>query len=116
LLQQEQRHTDSSSSSTVAAIWLDYLRRDSLSDRQLALAAGIVCALGNVLQFQGGQRVGYAAADLVQAYPLVSTVWDVLLFGEFQSVRIPASLGFLLSGMYLAYLLGVILLAGSSIE
>ena len=116
LLQQEQRHTDSSSSSTVAAIWLDYLRQDSLSDRQLALAAGIVCALGNVLQFQGGQRVGYAAADLVQAYPLVSTVWDVLLFGEFQSVRIPASLGFLLSGMYLAYLLGVILLAGSSIE
>jgi len=30
---------------------------------------------------RGGQAAGYAAADSVQALPLVSTFWGVLLFG-----------------------------------
>ena len=32
----------------------------------------------------GGQAAGYAAADSVQALPLVSTFWGVLLFGEYR--------------------------------
>ncbi len=28
--------------------------------------------------------VGFATAGLVQAYPLVSTIWDVALFGKFR--------------------------------
>ncbi|KAL5977250.1 hypothetical protein ACLOJK_021597 [Asimina triloba] len=32
-------------------------------------------------QFMGGQATGYAAADAVQAPPLVSTFWGVCLFG-----------------------------------
>ena len=29
------------------------------------------------------QAAGYAAADSVQALPLVSTIWGVVLFGEY---------------------------------
>ena len=86
----------------------------SLWDRKLALAAGSVCAAGNLLQFKGGQELGYATADLVQAYPLISTVWDVFVFGEFRLVRIPSRLFLLLVGMYVAYLSGIFLLAASS--
>jgi glucose uptake protein GlcU len=31
-----------------------------------------------------GQAAGYAAADSVQALPLVSTFWGVVLFGEYR--------------------------------
>lgn len=34
--------------------------------RNWALLAGVVCGLGNGLQFIGGQAAGYAAADCVQ--------------------------------------------------
>ncbi|KAL0336507.1 UNVERIFIED_CONTAM: Ureide permease 1 [Sesamum radiatum] len=40
-----------------------------------ALLAGLLCGFGNGLQFMGGQAAGYAAADAVQALPLVSTFW-----------------------------------------
>jgi Ureide permease len=92
-----------------------YLCMSSFADRWMALAAGLVCAIGNVLQFQGGQLVGYATADLVQAYPLVSTVWDVLWFGEFRSLSWPYRMALLLFGMYMAYGAGVVLFAGSSV-
>ncbi|KAI9111674.1 hypothetical protein K1719_017364 [Acacia pycnantha] len=49
-----------------------------------ALLAGLLCGLGNGLQFMGGQATGYAAADVVQALPLVSTFWGIVLFGEFR--------------------------------
>ncbi|PIA57720.1 hypothetical protein AQUCO_00600446v1 [Aquilegia coerulea] len=52
--------------------------------RQWALLAGLLCGFGNGLQFMGGQAAGYAAADAVQALPLVSTFWGVLLFGEYR--------------------------------
>lgn len=81
---------------------------------KLAYIAGIVCGLGNILQFLGGKRVGYATADLVQAYPIVSTVWDVVLFGEFRSIY--CRLFFLLFGMYASYLTGIGLLAASSLQ
>lgn len=36
--------------------------------RKWALLAGLLCGLGNGLQFMGGQAAGYAAADAVQVY------------------------------------------------
>ncbi|XP_028761923.1 ureide permease 1-like isoform X1 [Neltuma alba] len=53
--------------------------------RGWALLAGLLCGLGNGLQFMGGQAAGYAAADAVQALPLVSTFWGIVLFGEFRN-------------------------------
>ncbi|KAI9070515.1 hypothetical protein K1719_047522 [Acacia pycnantha] len=52
--------------------------------RGWALLAGLLCGFGNGLQFMGGQAAGYAAADAVQALPLVSTFWGVVLFGEYR--------------------------------
>ncbi|KAJ4825304.1 hypothetical protein Tsubulata_034985 [Turnera subulata] len=51
--------------------------------RGWALLAGFLCGFGNDLQFMGGQAAGYAAADVGQALPLVSTFWGILLFGEY---------------------------------
>ena len=94
----------------------DYVREAPFCGRRLPLSAGVVCALGNLFQFQGGQLVGFAASDLVQAYPLVSTVWDVVVFGEFRDMRCPSILCCMLSGMFASYLSGVLLFAGSSID
>lgn len=52
--------------------------------RYWAFLAGFLCGFGNGLQFMGGQAAGYAAADSVQALPLVSTFWGVVLFGEYR--------------------------------
>ncbi|KAK3035933.1 hypothetical protein RJ639_031356 [Escallonia herrerae] len=52
--------------------------------RGWAFLAGFLCGFGNGLQFMGGQAAGYAAADSVQALPLVSTFWGILLFGEYR--------------------------------
>ncbi|KAM7487501.1 hypothetical protein LguiB_024985 [Lonicera macranthoides] len=59
-----------------------YLR--DWNGRGWALLAGLLCGFGNGLQFMGGQAAGYAAADSVQALPLVSTFWGILLFGEYR--------------------------------
>nr|TKW29106.1 hypothetical protein SEVIR_3G373966v2 [Setaria viridis] len=66
--------------------------------RQWALLAGLIGGFGNGLQFMGGQAAGYAAADAVQALPLVSTFWGVVLFGEYRrsSRRTYILLGFML--------------------
>ncbi|XP_038681457.1 ureide permease 2-like isoform X2 [Tripterygium wilfordii] len=52
--------------------------------RSWALLAGLLCGFGNGLEFMGGQAAGYAAADSVQALPLVSTFWGIILFGEYR--------------------------------
>nr|CAB3465974.1 unnamed protein product [Digitaria exilis] len=52
--------------------------------RAWALLAGLLCGFGNGFQFMGGQAAGYAAADAVQALPLVSTIWAVIFFGEYR--------------------------------
>ncbi|XP_023884924.2 ureide permease 1 isoform X2 [Quercus suber] len=52
--------------------------------RGWAFLAGFLCGFGNGLQFMGGEAAGYAAADAVQALPLVSTFWGILIFGEYQ--------------------------------
>ncbi|CAN6283308.1 unnamed protein product [Urochloa humidicola] len=52
--------------------------------RHWALLAGLLCGFANGFQFMGGQAAGFATADVVQAVPLVSTFWDVVLFGEYR--------------------------------
>ncbi|XP_065860578.1 ureide permease 1-like [Euphorbia lathyris] len=52
--------------------------------RGWAFLAGILCGFGNGLQFMGGQAAGYAAADAVQALPLVSTFWGIVIFKEYR--------------------------------
>jgi glucose uptake protein GlcU len=93
--------------STVTA----YLTQSCWLERRTALLGGCLCALGNLLQFQGGKLAGFATADLVQAFPLVATVWDVAVFGEFRHATRNV-VGILVS-MYLAYLAGIALLACS---
>lgn len=89
----------------------NYITGESFRQRRLAWLGGIVCALGNVLQFQGGKLAGFATADLVQAFPLVATVWDVVLFGEFQHATFLVLM--ILVAMYVSYMLGIVLLACS---
>jgi len=85
------------------------------------IAAGFLCGVANLLQFRGGQLVGFATADLVQAYPLISTFWDVVLFGEYgkrscvlsarnnePTDRIIRTTYFYLAAMYVLYLGGVV--------
>ncbi|KAK9794901.1 hypothetical protein WJX73_001796 [Symbiochloris irregularis] len=81
-------------------------------NRIIAFCAGIICGLGNTLQFMGGQAAGYAAADAVQALPLVSTFWGIVLFGEyFKSSR--RSYIFL-AAMLIMFVVAVGLLIGSA--
>ncbi|XP_062204290.1 ureide permease 1-like [Phragmites australis] len=80
--------------------------------RQWALLAGFLCGFGNGFQFMGGQAAGYAAADAVQALPLVSTFWGILLFGEYRksSRKTYILLGFML----LMFIVAVAVLMASS--
>ena len=89
-----------------------YLFSEPFKRRALSLVAGLICAIGNSLQFQGGKMVGYATSDLVQAYPLVSTLWDIFFFGEFLPCSVRLQMW--MAGMYTSYIVGVILLAASS--
>ncbi|WOH12552.1 hypothetical protein DCAR_0832057 [Daucus carota subsp. sativus] len=89
--------------------------KDYLSDwngRQWALLAGLLCGFGNGLQFMGGQAAGYAAADAVQALPLVSTFWGVLLFGEYR--RSSRRTYILLNSMLFMFIVAVGVLMASS--
>ncbi|KAF9612181.1 hypothetical protein IFM89_038439 [Coptis chinensis] len=52
--------------------------------RGLAILSGLLCGFGNCLHFIAGQAAGYAAADSVQALPIVSTLWAIFLFGEYR--------------------------------
>ncbi|BBM98651.1 hypothetical protein MPTK1_1g15150 [Marchantia polymorpha subsp. ruderalis] len=82
--------------------------------RHLAVIAGLVCGFGNVCQFMGGQAAGYAAADAVQALPLVGTLWGVLLFGEYH--RSSRKTYMLLGAMLFMFMLAVVILIASSTE
>ncbi|RCV19097.1 hypothetical protein SEVIR_3G373200v4 [Setaria viridis] len=92
--------------STVAA----YLRDGE--GRGLALLAGMVCGLGNAFTFMAGQAAGYAAADSVQALPLVSTFWGVVLFGEYR--RSSRRTYTLLASMLLMFAVAMVVLMASS--
>lgn len=80
--------------------------------RHWALLAGLLCGFGNGFQFMGGQEAGYAAADAVQALPLVSTFWAVLLFGEYH--RSSRKTYILLTSMLFMFIVAVGVLMASS--
>ncbi|KAL3830619.1 hypothetical protein ACJIZ3_019421 [Penstemon smallii] len=80
--------------------------------RGWALLAGLLCGFGNGLQFMGGQAAGYAAADAVQALPLVSTFWGIVLFGEYR--RSSRRTYILLVGMLSMFIVAVGVLMASS--
>ncbi|KAI4328543.1 hypothetical protein L6164_020887 [Bauhinia variegata] len=80
--------------------------------RGWALLAGLLCGFGNGLQFMGGQAAGYAAADAVQALPLVSTFWGIVLFGEYRKSSRRTYI--LLGGMLSMFIVAVGVLMASS--
>lgn len=80
--------------------------------RHWALMAGFLCGFGNGFQFMGGQAAGYAAADAVQALPLVSTFWAVVLFGEYH--RSSRKTYALLASMLFMFVVAVGVLMASS--
>jgi len=89
-----------------------YLHSTTFKDRATALMAGILCSTGNILQFKGGSIVGFAASDLVQAYPIIATLWDILIFAEFQN-HLHLSVLICLSVMYITYLTGIVFITSS---
>uniref|UniRef100_A0A0E0MMR2 Ureide permease 2-like n=1 Tax=Oryza punctata TaxID=4537 RepID=A0A0E0MMR2_ORYPU len=80
--------------------------------RHWALLAGLLCGFGNGFQFMGGQAAGYAAADAVQALPLVSTFWGIILFGEYR--RSSRKTYLLLGCMLTMFVVAVALLMASA--
>ncbi|KAL5987819.1 Phospholipid metabolism protein [Asimina triloba] len=80
--------------------------------RLWAFLAGFLCGFGNGFQFMGGQAAGYAAADAVQALPLVSTFWGVYLFGEYRKSSKKTYI--LLVGMLFMFIVAVGVLMASS--
>ncbi|KHN29993.1 Putative ureide permease A3 [Glycine soja] len=80
--------------------------------RVWAMLAGLLCGFGNGLQFMGGQAAGYAAADAVQALPLVSTFWGVVLFGEYRKSSRRTYI--LLGSMLFMFIVAVAVLMASS--
>jgi len=79
------------------------------SNRSLALATGLVCGMGNTLQFLGGMAAGFATCDMVQAFPLVGILWGMVFFGEFG--KAPVRVNVLLVFLYIVYIIAVGLLA-----
>ncbi|KAF8646329.1 hypothetical protein HU200_065906 [Digitaria exilis] len=80
--------------------------------RHCALLAGLLCGFGNGFKFMGGQAAGYAASDAVQALPLVSTVWAIVLFGEYR--RSSRRTYLLLTGMLLVFVIALAALIDSA--
>ncbi|XP_010259739.1 PREDICTED: ureide permease 2-like isoform X2 [Nelumbo nucifera] len=80
--------------------------------RYWAFLAGLLCGFGNGLQFMGGQAAGYAAADAVQALPLVSTFWGILVFGEYR--RSSRKTYLLLGSMLFMFIVAVAVLMASA--
>ncbi|KAI0523521.1 hypothetical protein KFK09_005916 [Dendrobium nobile] len=80
--------------------------------RQWAFLAGLLCGFGNGFQFMGGQAAGYAAADAVQALPLVSTFWGIILFGEYRKSSKKTYI--LLISMLVMFIVAVAVLMASS--
>ena len=74
----------------------------------LPFLAGVVCAAGNELQFYGGTLAGFAASDLVQAFPVVGMVWGRCLFADFEGA--PPRVVRTLVAVYASYLAAVLFL------
>lgn len=80
--------------------------------RTFAFLAGVICSVGNYLQFDGGKRAGFAAADVVQAFPIVGTAWGVFLFDDYQGAS--RRIVLLLIKTYVFYILAVVLIVCST--
>ena len=80
--------------------------------RAFAVAAGTLCGVANYLQFDGGKRAGFAAAFVVQAFPLVGTLWGVYLFGDYKGAK-RATVA-LLGSTYVFYTAAALLIALSA--
>lgn len=76
--------------------------------------SGVTVSAANILQFLGGQAAGYAASDLVQANPIVATIWGIAFFREYRKASKQAYVCLVL--MYLLYIGAVVLLAVSAKE
>ena len=74
-----------------------------------ALLAGAALRARQRRAVLGRSLAGFAAADLVQAYPLVSTLWGMGLFGEFRGAS--RRVCCLLAAMYSSFVAAVALLA-----
>ena len=74
--------------------------------------SGVTVSAANILQFLGGQAAGYAASDLVQANPIVATIWGIAFFREYRKSSRGAYI--CLALMYLMYISAVVLLAVSA--
>ena len=87
---------------------------DSWASRRLACAAGALCSLGTTSQFAGASLTSFAAADLIQAAPLVGTMWGIKYLGEFKGAtrRVWGMIG----AMYILYLAAVVFLIASTKE
>ena len=83
-------------------------RAEPLRSRALPFLAGVVCAAGNELQFYGGTLAGFAASDLVQAFPVVGMVWGRCLFADFEGA--PPRVVRTLVAVYASYLAAVLFL------
>ncbi|CAL5225855.1 g8638 [Coccomyxa viridis] len=78
----------------------------------IGFTSGVLVSIANVLQFLGGQAAGYAASDMVQANPIVSTFWGILFFREYR--RSSPQAYTCLVAMYCFFIAAVALLAASA--
>jgi drug/metabolite transporter (DMT)-like permease len=83
--------------------------------RALSILSGVLAAAGDLTQFIGGQAIGFAAAQLVMAYPVVGVVWGQLHFGEHRGHgRAATATRALIAGQVALYCASIGLLAGSA--
>ena len=53
-----------------------YMTKDTFTDRErFAILAGLLFGIACLLQLQAGKMIGYTTAELVQAFPAISTIW-----------------------------------------
>jgi len=94
--------------SPVSRALREFFGKESFSNSgQWAALAGMVFAFGIVLQFQGGKILGYATAELVQAWPMVYSLWTILLFPDDGTTQCFSWLAFWYFTLFLAYLAGL---------
>ncbi|GBF92541.1 ureide permease-like [Raphidocelis subcapitata] len=83
--------------------------------RALSVLSGVLAAAGDLTQFIGGQAIGFAAAQLVMAYPLVGVIWGQLHFKEHRGPgRAATAARALIAGQVVLYCASIGLLAGSA--
>ncbi|XP_039845510.1 ureide permease 1-like isoform X2 [Panicum virgatum] len=87
-----------------------YLR--DWNGRHWALLSSLLCGFCNDFQFMGGQAAVFATADAVMASPLICTIWDIILFGEYR--RSSRKTYFLLTSMLTLFVIAIGVLLASA--